>query len=435
MVRLELATNLAMRATLCFLLGALAGCAVPGDGVSTVQQRQWSNPPNVLLILLDDFGISNSSAYGGAYSTPRIDAIADAGVRFTHGFSQPLCGVSRAALLSGLYPERTRVIDHNHLNKYATTLYTMPKAFRDAGYATHLAGKWQLGPSALDTVAEGDDYGWDTWLAWNTGSPFYYGATHNRNGVNETYAASEFGPDFLQDFVTGTIDAAIGPWFMYYATPLVHDMNSPMYVAPPGSSATTQADKYRDLISYVDNQIGALMDFLVFLGIDDETLVLVIGDNGPHCNAIVTKTINGVPINGCKSGLTSGLLEGGVRVPWIAYWPTVIGAAVSDRLVDLTDVWPTLAEVAGLPMNQTYDGHSFARELAGVYVAPRPWTYVQVLGYPSCYARGRTVKMTCGGTCTDMSNAPFSETSTSGAACDELGADLLELVTDMGAVP
>ena len=404
-----------------WLLLAALGCSQAQ--VSAVRQAQWSAQPNVLLIVLDDFGITSTSGYGGVYQTPELDALATAGVKFTRGLSQPICGVSRAALLSGLYPERTRVIDHNHLHKYDTTLYTLPKAFRDAGYSTHLAGKWQLGSSPLDTTAEGDGYGWDTWLAWNTGSARYYGATHNRNGTNETYLSTEFGPDFLQTFVADTIDAATGPWFVYYSMTLVHDQGSPAYVAPPGSSATTSADKYRDMVAYADMQIGALVDVA-----GPDTLILVVGDNGSFCGSAVTRTIGGTAIDGCKGGL----LEGGVRVPLIAHWPGVLEPAVSDRVIDLTDVWPTLAEIAGLPMNATYDGASFARELAGVYSAPRPWSFVQLGEHPSCYLRGTSHKVTCSGACTDLANAPFSETSATGAVYDALSADLAKLTANMG---
>jgi arylsulfatase A len=338
--------------------------------------------PNIILVLADDFGMAEVSAYGGDPWTPSLDSMAAGGMRFQHAYAMPLCGPTRAALLTGRYGFRTGVEgnpDGANLRPASSTI--IAKLLQSAGYATALAGKWyQL--RYLDTVSEAEAWGFDEFMRSVPGSSQddrasthpYWGGTYNKNGVVTTHPTTVYGPDLVHDFVVDFIRRKKAePFFLYYPSVLIH---SPVVRTPDSPADSTTL--YTDMVAYQDKLVGKLLAELDLQGIRQNTLVIFVGDNGSHSGSGSKQLIDGRKINGGKGSLR----EGGSRVPLIASWPgTTPGGVVSPGLVDVSDIYPTIAQIAGvpLPLGVTIDGQSFAHLLNPSLPAgpARSWVYVQ----------------------------------------------------------
>lgn len=391
--------------------------------------------PNIIFILADDLGIPALGCTGGVYQTPHLDALAKGGMRFENCFSAPLCGPTRALLMTGRYAFRTGVRD-NGLGALATPEKDGCVALRmkQAGYTTAVAGKWrQL--SHFTSKEDGAKWGFDEFLIWGAGLPDddgegkakkkdqaeggkgdrYWNPGYNLNGKPLKDAQGKYGPDVLNEFVIDFVRRhKEGPFFVYYPTPLIH---GPILPTPdskqkgdvPKQKAKKTADNagqgslYADNIAYLDKLIGKLVAELDTLKLREKTLIVFTGDNG----SVPIGTVGGRQIDGKKSNL----LEGGSRVPLIANWRGVTPAGVVRKdLVDFSDMLPTYCELAGVKPTEgrTIDGHSFAPQLRGETGQPRDWVYVQLR--EDRYVRSDLWKLTGDGELFDMSDAPYKQT-------------------------
>src|SRR5262249_40534355 len=210
-------------------------------------------------------------------------------------------------------------------------------------------------------------------------------------------------PDVVHDFAIDFINRhKDGPFFLYYATHLVH---LPMERTPDSKPDTTDEKAlYADNLAYMDKQVGLVVKELERLKLREKTLILFSGKNGTAAG--FPTTVEGKAISGRKGQMW----EGGSRVPLIANWPGVTpqGKVLKD-LVDFSDLYPTFAEVAGakMPAGLTFDGRSFAPQLRGQAGNPREWVYVQP--GDKRHARSRGGKRTQGGDLLDMKDAPSVE--------------------------
>jgi arylsulfatase A len=398
-----------------------------------------ASKPNIIFILADDLGIPALGCTGGVYKTPHLDALAAGGMRFENCFSAPLCGPTRALLMTGRYAFRTGVRD-NGLGAQATPEKDGCVALRlkEAGYATAVAGKWrQL--SHFTTKEDGAKWGFDEFLIWGAGTPDdedapavkaakkakkaageakakgdrYWSPDYNLNGGLLKDADKKYGPDVLHEFVVDFIKRHQDePFFVYYPTPLIH---GPILATPdsnqPGDGSKQKAKRannsgegshYADNIAYLDKLIGKLVAELDSLKLREQTLIVFTGDNG----SVPIGLVGGKPIDGKKGSL----LEGGSRVPLIANWPgTTPAGVVRKDLVDFSDVHPTFVELAGAKpaTDRKLDGHSFAPQLRGEAGQPREWVYVQ-LG-DRRYVRGDRWKLTSNDEFFDMKEAPHRQ--------------------------
>ncbi|RCS40593.1 arylsulfatase A [Bremerella cremea] len=348
--------------------------------------------PNVVVIVADDLGLEGVQAYGGlSYQTPNIDALAEKGMRFTHCFSNPLCSPSRAQLLTGRYPFRNgikRVIyqPENHREFLDPTQETsFATLLKQAGYATAIAGKWQVSfLHERDTVpAHGfDEY--QMWQIFHEGKKTsrYADPTMRQNGkVLQTELKGKYGPDvnvaFLCDFMRRHQDQ---PFLVYYTALLPH---YPWEPTPDSKDdlqpATGDGDrKYMpDMVAYLDKQVGQLVATLEELKLRENTLVLFVADNGTD-RRVVSRWSNGTVTRNVPGGKGT-MTDAGTRVPLIANWPGVIAAGkVNDDLIDLSDLLPTLVELTGAPLpSKPIDGHSFLPQLRSEPGSPREWIHVQ----------------------------------------------------------
>ena len=339
------------------------------------------NDPSVVVIMADDAGYEVFGAYGSTqYSTPRLDAIAASGVRFDNAFSKPLCTPSRVAIMTG----QSNVRNYSNFFTMQPGQYTFADLFSDAGYATAITGKWQLKGDARALSIEGvtAGRGFDTYCLWQTaltdaGSRYWNPHVECDGSLVDT-DSSDYGPDIFVEFLLDFIETnQRQPFFAYYPMVLPHDP----FVLPPGagcSGGCSEQEKFEIMVTRVDRNVGLIYDKLETLGLLDNTLLLFIADNGTHKRII--SSLGGEVFYGDKALPT----DGGTRVPLIAHVPGQTQGRVISDLVDITDIFPTVADAAGIevPSDHTVDGVSFWEQLQGNAGSPREWIYTYYFPSP-----------------------------------------------------
>jgi arylsulfatase A len=332
--------------------------------------------PNIILIMADDSAVDNYSCYGSDYfKTPNLDRLAESGAKFNYCYSEPVCTSSRVKIMTGRDNVRNYVI-FGCLDNKEITFGTMLK---EAGYATAVAGKWQLHGEPNGSVPS--DHGFDTFCLWNFpggGRERFWHPSLVQDGRLLETKETDYGPDIVADFLIDFIkENKDGPFFAYYPMILVHNP----FLPTPDSKPMTAADgtgkqaealkNYRDMVSYADKNVGRLVDTLDELGIRDNTIVIFTADNGT--NRSLTYPFHGEQRKGEKSLAT----ERGSHVPLIVNGPGLVPAGIlSDDMVDFSDVLPTLAEIAGATLPDVeLDGRSFWPQCKGREGNPREWIF------------------------------------------------------------
>jgi len=373
-----------------------------------------SKKPNIIFILADDLGIGNLSCYGSdQFKTPHIDALAKGGTIFEHCYAAPLCGPSRALLMTGRYAYHTGMTGNDSGKLLKPSNETMiPKILKSAGYTTAMCGKWNQLP------LQPSEWGFDDYLRFQASGKYWntqHGAeTYTLNGQEMPLHDKEYLPDRMQQFVFDFVNEhKNGPFYVYYAMSHVHEQ-----ILPTPDSAPDSKDFYGDNIAYMDKLVGNLIAELDRLGIRDNTLIFFAGDNGTAHPYADRSTIHGKTLSGHKSTM----LECGALVPCIANWPGEIPAdRVSKSLINLTDFFPTIAEIAGakLPDNLVVDGKGFASQLLGKNEKwPRESIFVELGRH--WYDRDMGWKLNEASELFDMKNAPFEETKVPADTKDEV---------------
>ena len=368
--------------TLTILVGLLLGAFT----------AQANDQPNIILIMADDMGYEALSSNGSeSCKSPNLDKLAAKGVRFTNCFSNPICTPSRVKLMTGQYNVRNYV-KFGWLDREQTTFAHQLKA---AGYATAIAGKWQLGRDKDSP----QHFGFEQSCLWQhtrSGRSNEDGKNIDRrfvnpqlefNGVEKDFTNGEYGPQVCTDFICDFIDKnKKKPFLVYYPMILTH---CPFDPTPDSTdwdpkrlgSTTYKGDRndpqrhFRDMVAYADKAVGQIVSQLEKSGVRDNTLIIFTGDNGTD-TPIVTPW-NGKKVVGGKGTMS----DTGTRVPLIVNWPAGIRKAgrVVDDLVEFTDVFPTICEVttAKLPKNHPGDGASIVPVLRNQADARRKdWIYI-----------------------------------------------------------
>lgn len=330
--------------------------------------------PNVIVIMADDLGAEGLGCYGSTiYTTPNLDRMAAEGQRFNNAYATPLCTPTRVMIMSGLYPNRTgfqALIGKGEGVRMPSSIRTFGHYFREAGYRTAIAGKWQLGQfdqSPDQPVEHGfDQYCMWTWQYAGKKSSRYYAPKIYRDGKIYDGSASDFGPDDYSRFLLDFIDQNKSrPFFIYYPMALVHspfitppDLEKLAHSRYPGDlDKQTRAFGY--MITYMDHLVGQILARLREHGLDRNTLVLFTGDNGTGRQ--ITSKLPGMNLQGGKGIMT----EAGSRVPLLAWWPGTIKPGVREQLFCLADVLPTITSVAGIPLSRQLDGMDLSHVLLG----------------------------------------------------------------------
>jgi len=352
--------------------------------------------PNIILIMADDMGYEALSSNGSeSCKSPNLDKLAAEGVRFTNCFSNPICTPSRAKIMTGQYNVRNYV-KFGILDRGQTTF---AHQLKEAGYATAIAGKWQLGKEK-DAPQH---FGFEKSCLWQhtrSGRSKKDGTTFDRrfvnpmlefNGVEKDYTSGEYGPQVCTDFICDFIEEnKRKPFLVYYPMILTHCPFDPTPEStdwdPKRLGSTSykgdQNDPQRhfvDMVAFADKAIGQIVAQLEKSGVRDNTLIIFTGDNGTD-KPIVTPW-NGTKVIGGKGSMT----DTGTRVPLIINWPEGIKkpGRVVDDLVEFTDMFPTLCEVTGakLPKNHPTDGASIVPVIQNKAEArTKDWVYIWYRG-------------------------------------------------------
>lgn len=331
--------------------------------------------PNVIIIFMDDMGYGDLETYGGfPYHTPNINRLAAEGMRFTHFYAaQAVCSASRAALLTGCYPNRIGI--HGALFPWSKIALnpkeeTIAELLKAEGYATGMVGKWHLGQQEPFFPLQ---QGFDEWLGLpysNDMWPVNYDGTPVTDTADRKFRYPPLplidGNKKIREISTLNDQAELTgiyterakqfikrnrkhPFFLYFA----HSMPHVPIAASPAFKGKSGAGLFGDMMEEVDWSVGEIMRTLDEQGIAHNTLVVFTSDNGPWLTF------------GNHAGNTGGLREGkgtawegGQRVPCIMRWPAVIEAGtICNNLTSTIDLLPTIAAICGAKMpKQKIDG-------------------------------------------------------------------------------
>lgn len=336
-----------------------------------------SQQPNIILILVDDFGRELLSSYGGtSYQTPNLDRLAREGMRFENCYATPLCVPSRAEILTGRYSFR----NYMQWGELPPNEVTFAQLLKKSGYATAFAGKWHLGgwdqsPPVITRA------GFDEYISFDSpklledskrgrGNRFW-GGTIIQNGKSRKL--DRYGPDVYSDFLVDFIRRhREQPFLSYYCMTLMHRPFHPTPKHPlapkPGQRPPNdwldnrgETENFAAMLDHVDLIVGKLLKTLDELNLAENTVIIFTSDNGTDNKAEASEIRSefmGRTVRGGKYFPT----ELGVNVPLLIRWPSKIAAGSStDALVDFTDLLPTLCDLgsAALPEDHPLDGTSF----------------------------------------------------------------------------
>lgn len=335
--------------------------------------------PNFVVIFTDDQGYQDLGCYGSPdIRTPRLDRLAAEGVRFTHFYAQTVCGPSRAALMTGCYPlrvatEKNRVEVHPRLHSNEITI---AEVLKEVGYATAAFGKWDLAGHSQKDYTPG-------LLPKFQGFDYFFGTPSSNdvivNIIRDTEMIEEKADMSL--LTRRFTDEAIGfirrqkdePFFVYLAHPMPHVRLE----ASEDFRGKSERGIYGDVIEELDFNVGRILDVLEKEGLDGNTYVFYMSDNGPwylgrsrgHLKRIGKDAEqhggSALPLRGAKTSTW----EGGLRVPFIVRAPgRVPSGTVRDELACTMDLLPTIASLAGgkVPMDRIIDGDDIGDLIHGV---------------------------------------------------------------------
>ena len=355
-------------------------------------------PPNLVLIMVDDLGPEWISSYGGeGIETPNIDKLAEGGMLFRNAYSMPQCTPTRVTLLTGQYPYRHGWTNHWDVPRWGAGCHFDPKhnvsfarLLREAGYATAIAGKWQINdfrvqPRILD--AHGFDE-WSVWTGGEGGNPisderYWDPYVYTDKKPSRIYEGA-FGPDlfndFLVDFVRRNRDR---PMLLYYPLALTH---GPLVTTPHEPFAESKLERHKAMVRYTDYLVGKLVKAIDDAGVRNNTIIIFTTDNGTAGG--ITGSLDGRTVKGGKAKLT----ENGPRAPFIVNGPGLVPAGTeTDELTDFSDLLPTFCELAGaaLPQDVPVDGKSIAKVILGKQkTGPRDWILAMGFGAGILDTRG-----------------------------------------------
>jgi arylsulfatase len=378
------------RETFALMAGAvgapISSLSVPGI-VQKAQAQVPSAKPNVVFILVDNFGWGDFSCYGGTVATPRIDSIATEGMRFNNYTVEAQCTPTRSAIMTGRLPVRsgTMKVPFPGEGDYglAPWEYTMAELFSDAGYATAAFGKWHLGavPGRLPT-----DQGFDEWFGIKNSSDeagyssyklfrqLGYPEPQWWEGVKGQPAKpvgvlDKRSKDLGDEQITRRTVAYIkkqaeakNPFFAYVALLQIHP---PMGVAPD-FAGKSGGGLYADCVFETDYRVGQILDAIKAAGIENDTIVVFSSDNATGYLAGLDGGSNGP----WRGDFFTPPLEGSYRVSALIRWPGRIAAGrQSQELFSAVDWLPTLAGLIGesqrVPTDRPVDGINAAGYLQG----------------------------------------------------------------------
>ncbi len=383
--------------------------------------KNTTDKPNVLFILMDDMGYGDISLNGAIYDTPNMDRIGEEGLNFDNFYSAySVCSPARFSLMTGRYPFRgyadnviyptfdtfspfasTRIFNSiemgNNCDGMLGDEITIAEVFQNAGYNTGAFGKWHLG-----------DYG--EYLPTNQGFDYFYGS-HHVNDMNPFYHVSEENGEYeivhgtdemfvegkkdqsklsewiheeINDWITDKVTNSDEPFFAYYATPWPH---GPVF-AGDDFDGTSGMGTYVDCVTEFDYYLGELFNTLEELGVMDDTIIVFTSDNGPA-------------LEGSTGELRGGkytAYEAGQKVPFMIKWENNGGlwekGDTRTQSAVLCDMFPTLIDLCGITVNGTENNLPADRTIDGVSMLPvlKDDTAIHTVEHPILHMKREKLK-------------------------------------------
>jgi len=342
---------------------------------SPAQPGSATRRPNVVLILADDLGYGDLTSFGSpGWQTPNIDRIGAEGARLTHFYTPtPYCAPTRASLLTGRYPARHGLVLNPNPEKINNSFQTyrggddigigdeqllLSEVFKASGYATKLIGKWHLGhkPQFYPTR-----HGFDGYF----GIPYSNDMRpvllmENDKVVEYPVVQTSLTKRYTQAALSFIEQNKNKPFFLYFAQAMPHKPLSP---SEEFYTPQTRDDLYADAMRELDWSVGEVLKKLAAAGLEENTIVIFLSDNGPWFGGST----------GGLRGMKSQNWEGGIRVPLLARWKGHIAPGhVSAEAAGVIDVFPTLVKAAGLsiPKDHILDGRDIFGLLAASAKSP-----------------------------------------------------------------
>lgn len=329
--------------------------------------------PNILFILADDLGKEWISSYGAEeIQTHNIDNLAENGQIYNNFYTMPQSTPTRISLFTGQYPFRHGWVNHWDVPRWGGGAHFdpemnigFPRILQSVGYKNVAVGKWQVNDFRVQPevmIEHGfDDY--CMWTGYETGNPpsekrYWNPYLHTKEG-SKTYTG-KFGEDIFVDFLINFMkENKNEPMFLYYAMCLPH---IPFTTTPDDQEASSDIERHKAMVNYMDVLVGRLDKALIELELKDNTIIIFTTDNGSTPS--ITGKLNGREVHGGKQKTT----ENGICVPFIVNCPGIVPEGKKpDALCDITDIFPTFLELAGIkiPDNIITDGVSQAKVLTG----------------------------------------------------------------------
>jgi arylsulfatase A len=393
-------SNLSSSAILMAATAALISC----------QEKQEPVKPNIIYILADDLGYNDLGCYGSPLiKTPNLDKLAAEGIMFTqHYAGSTVCAPSRAVLMTGLHSGQAPVRGNREVDPFGQmplpeNTVTIASLLKGAGYTTGLIGKWGLGVEG--TTGEPNKQGFDYYFGYldqvyahnhypeflmhngekvmlNNKVQYMDSSNWSRGRGSYPLEMNDFSQDHFTREALGFIEQhKQSPFFLYFPVIIPHDNGEALpgkrYSEVPSfgiyaDSAWTEEEKgYAAMITYLDNEIGKILEKLDHEGLSGNTLVIFASDNGGKSPGRFHNLSN-MPFRGYKRDL----YEGGTRVPMIAMWKgKIVPGQVSDHISAFWDVMPTLCDVAGIEAPSKKSGISFYPSLMGQLQSQHEYLY------------------------------------------------------------
>ena len=394
--------------------------------------------PNILLILLDNIGKDWFRCYGSQEDvTPNIDRLAQTGVKFRSFYVTPVCSTTRVALLTGRYPFSTGWHTHHDPAIYGGGYFdwnreiSIARVLQDSGYRTFISGKWQINdlfdPDQKDAL---EKHGFDEHCIFPEGTKEhpahkkrYWDPYVIENG-QRIDTEDQYGPEIfttkLIDFMSRMAEQEDQPFFAYYSAILTH---IPVGNTPDNqNSKLSSREQFAGMARYADELIGRMVTALDELNLREETIVVIATDNGTDNGAYHGYENLGGRVSGKEVEVGSTmrpkddgyypLREWGVNTPLIVNCPNRIpGGLESDLLVDMSDIFPTITDLADahLPDDLKPDGFSLAPHLLGQTVDKpwRSWSFTQY--HQIRVIRDHRFKLFSNGPFFDLSDDPMEK--------------------------
>jgi len=360
--------------------------------LTVISSNAQKNPkPNIIFIFADDLGYGDIGCYGQQkIETPNIDKLAQKGMKFTQFYAgSTVCAPSRSSFLTGLHTGHTAIRGNVSYPPEGQTpipdsVITFANLLQQNGYATAAFGKWGLG--YITTSGDPNKKGFDLFYGYNcqTLAHNYYPDHLWNNHERIDFAAKDsvYSADIIhQQAIQYIKNSGEKPFFIYlpYTIPhgeviVPHDSTYYYYIKKFNEQPVTAKRMYDGralgeyphasfaaMIARLDRYVGEIVKLVAEKGIADNTLIIFTSDNGPHREG------GGDPdyfnSNGIFKGIKRDLYEGGIRVPFIAYWPGKIKSSVVDKPAALWDMYPTFLQMAAVSVKKKIDGISLVPTL------------------------------------------------------------------------